>query len=115
MPPLPEAIILVFAPFAPLFSDWVWYHAQLLLMGAMLTSGAHVTAASRVMGFTRERYFTDRAPLVSCPVRYYNCHRSGEASAITSHAHGHGQCAPSHGPTPAQGPARRHASALPTR
>jgi hypothetical protein len=28
MPPLPEAIILVLAPFAPLFSDRVWGHAH---------------------------------------------------------------------------------------
>jgi hypothetical protein len=36
MPPLAEAIILVLAPFAPLFSHWVWLHAQLLLLGAIL-------------------------------------------------------------------------------
>jgi hypothetical protein len=36
MPPLPEAIILVLAPFAPLFSLRVWPHAQLLLLGAIL-------------------------------------------------------------------------------
>ena len=34
MPPLPEAIILVLAPFAPLFSHRVWHHAQTL--GALL-------------------------------------------------------------------------------
>jgi hypothetical protein len=28
MPPLPEAIILVLAAFAPLFSQRVWGHAQ---------------------------------------------------------------------------------------
>jgi hypothetical protein len=33
MPPLPEAIILVLAPFAPLFSQRVWLHAPLLLLG----------------------------------------------------------------------------------
>ena len=37
MPPLPEAIILVLAPFAPLFSQRVWLHAQVLLVGAILT------------------------------------------------------------------------------
>jgi hypothetical protein len=34
MPPLPEAIILVVAPFAPLFSKRVWRHAQVRLLGA---------------------------------------------------------------------------------
>ena len=37
MPPLPDAIIPVLAPFAPLFSGRVWLYAQLLLLGAMLT------------------------------------------------------------------------------
>ena len=42
MPPLPEAIILVLAPFAPLFSQRVWRHAQVLLLGAMLDArGTH--------------------------------------------------------------------------
>jgi hypothetical protein len=31
-PALPEAIILVLAPFAPLFSERVWLHAQVLLL-----------------------------------------------------------------------------------
>src|SRR5918999_981210 len=60
MPPLPEAIILVLAPFAPLFSHRVWLHAQLLLVGAMLAPGARtVTAALRVMGLAAERRFTN--------------------------------------------------------
>src|SRR5918999_3561009 len=60
MPPLPEAIILVLAPFAPLFSNRVWVHAQLLLVGAMLSPGARtVTAALRVMGLATERHFTN--------------------------------------------------------
>jgi hypothetical protein len=51
MPHLPEAIILVLAPFAPLFSDRVWGHAHVLLLGAMLTPGPRtVTAALRAMG-----------------------------------------------------------------
>ena len=51
MAPLPETIILVLAPFAPLFSDRVWLHAQRLLLGAILTPGARtVSAALRVMG-----------------------------------------------------------------
>src|SRR5918997_1176272 len=60
MPPLPEAIILVLAPFAPLFSHRVWLHAQVLLVGAMLAPGARtVTAALRVMGLAVERSFTN--------------------------------------------------------
>jgi DDE superfamily endonuclease len=60
MPPLPEAIILVLAPFAPLFSHRVWLYAQVLLLGAMLAPGARmVTAALRVMGLAVERHFTN--------------------------------------------------------
>jgi DDE superfamily endonuclease len=60
MLPLPETIILVLAPFAPLFSQRVWGHAQVLLLGAMLSPGARtVTAALRVMGCAAERHFTN--------------------------------------------------------
>src|SRR5215216_4840459 len=60
MPPLPEAIILVLSPFAPLFSRRVWRHAQVLLLGAILTPGARtVTAALRAMGLAAERHFTN--------------------------------------------------------
>ena len=60
MPPLPEAIILVLAPFAPLFSHRVWLHAQTLLLGAMLAPGARtVTAVLRAMGLAAERHFTN--------------------------------------------------------
>ncbi len=59
MPPLPEAIIPVLASFAPLFSPRVWSHAQLLLLGAILTPGARtVTAALRAMGLATEHRFT---------------------------------------------------------
>jgi hypothetical protein len=60
MPPLPEAIILVLAPFAPRFSERVWRHAQVLLLGAMLTPGTRtVTAALEAMGLAAERRFTN--------------------------------------------------------
>ncbi len=60
MPPLPETIVLVLAPFAPRFSDRVWAHAQILLLGAILTPGPRtVTAALRVMGLAMERHFTN--------------------------------------------------------
>ena len=45
MPPLPEAIIQVSAPFAPLFSHRDWLHAQLLRLGAMLAPQAHTVTA----------------------------------------------------------------------
>jgi hypothetical protein len=58
--PLPEAIILVLAPFAPLFSARVWRHAHVLLLGAILTPGPRtVAAALRVMGLAMERHFTN--------------------------------------------------------
>jgi hypothetical protein len=60
MPPLPEAIILALAPFAPLFSHRVWLRAQVLLLGAMLAPGPRtVTASLRVMGLALERQFTN--------------------------------------------------------
>src|SRR5215510_7103184 len=60
LPPLPEAILLVLAPFAPLFSQRVWGHAQILLLGALLAPGARtVTAALRIMGLALERRFTN--------------------------------------------------------
>jgi DDE superfamily endonuclease len=60
VPHLPEAIILILAPFAPLFSERVWLHAQVLLLGAILAPGARtVTAALRVMGLAMEHHFTN--------------------------------------------------------
>jgi DDE superfamily endonuclease len=60
MPPLPEAIILVLAAFAPLFSERVWGHAQVLLLGVILTPGPRtVTAALRVTGLAMEHHFTN--------------------------------------------------------
>ena len=60
MPHLPAEIILVLAPFAPLFSERVWLHAQVLLLGAILTPGPRtVAAALRVMGLAMEPHFTN--------------------------------------------------------
>src|SRR5262245_39930487 len=59
MPPLPDAIRLVLAPLAPLFSPRVWLHAQVFLVGAMLAPRARtVNAALRVMGLAAECRFT---------------------------------------------------------
>ena len=60
MPPLPEGIIRVLAPFALMFSRRVWYHAQLLLLGAILAPRARtVTSVLRVMGLATERRVTN--------------------------------------------------------
>jgi hypothetical protein len=60
MPPLPDALLLGLAPFAPLFSARVWGHAQVLLLGALLTPRSRtVTAALRVMGLAMEHRFTN--------------------------------------------------------
>ncbi|MBI3301882.1 MAG: hypothetical protein HYZ72_07365 [Deltaproteobacteria bacterium] len=59
MPYLPEAMILLLAPFAQLFSDRVWCHAQLLVLGAVLAPGKRtVSSCLRVMGLAWERHFT---------------------------------------------------------
>jgi DDE superfamily endonuclease len=60
MPSLPETIVPVLAPFALLFSERVWQHAPVLLLGAMLTPGSRtVTGTLRVMGLALERHFTN--------------------------------------------------------
>ena len=53
-------IISLIAVFAPLFSERVWSHAQLLLVGAILAPGKRtVTAILRVMGRSEEKDFTN--------------------------------------------------------
>jgi hypothetical protein len=60
IPPLPDAIIRILALFAPLCSARVWRHAQVWLLGAVLTPGSRtVTGALRVMGLARDRQFTN--------------------------------------------------------
>jgi hypothetical protein len=55
---LPTAMIQMLAPFAPLFSERVWRHAQLLLTGAILATGKRtVSSALRVMGLSQEKRF----------------------------------------------------------
>jgi len=51
MPSLPPEMIVVLAPFAQLFSDRVWLHAQVLVLGALLAPGKRtVSSCLRVMG-----------------------------------------------------------------
>ena len=39
MPTLPAAMLQALLPFVPLFTKPVWEHAQVLVMGALLTPG----------------------------------------------------------------------------
>jgi hypothetical protein len=60
MPSLPPEMILVFAPFAQLFSDRVWRHAQVLVLGALLAPGQRtVSSCLRIMGLAWEEHFTN--------------------------------------------------------
>jgi hypothetical protein len=59
LPPLPEALLLVLSPVAPLCSRRVWRHAQRWLRGALLAPGARpVTAAWRALGRATARHCT---------------------------------------------------------
>jgi hypothetical protein len=59
VPPLPDALILVLAPGAPLVSARVWRYAPVWLLGAMRTPGPRtVTGALQVMGLAPERHGT---------------------------------------------------------
>ncbi len=58
MSPLPETIIALLTPFAPLFTKPVWGHVQVLLAGAWLCRGPRtVTGVLRVLGLAQERRF----------------------------------------------------------
>jgi hypothetical protein len=60
MPSRLDDILPVVATFAPLFSDRVWQHAQLLVAGALLARGKRtVTACLRVMGLRCETHFAN--------------------------------------------------------
>jgi hypothetical protein len=55
---LPTQMIRVLLPFVPLFSQRVWQHAQVLLVGAILAPGTRtVSSALRAMGLDHERRF----------------------------------------------------------
>ena len=55
---LPTMMIQVLAPFAPLFSERVFQHVQLLLAGAILAPGKRtVASALRAVGLEHERRF----------------------------------------------------------
>jgi hypothetical protein len=55
---LPPKMVQALAPFAPLFSKRVFQHAQLLLVGAILTPGRRtVSSALRAMGLGQYERF----------------------------------------------------------
>jgi len=55
---LPDTMIRVLASFAPLFSERVWQHVQLLLAGAILAPGKRtVASALRAVGLDKEKRF----------------------------------------------------------
>ena len=58
---LPHMMIQVLAPFAPLFSERVFQHVQVLLAGAILTPGKRtVSSALRAMGLVLQPHFVAR-------------------------------------------------------
>jgi hypothetical protein len=58
MPTLPAEYLNILAVFAPLFSNCLWTHVQVLVVGAILTPGQRtVTAVLRIMGLSYERHF----------------------------------------------------------
>jgi DDE superfamily endonuclease len=60
MPSLPVEMIGLLAPFAQLFSERVWLHAQVLVAGAILAPGNRtVSSCLRVMGLAWEFHFTN--------------------------------------------------------
>ena len=58
MPTLPAEYLSIVAVFAPLFSNCLWTHVQVLVVGAILTPGQRtVTAVLRLMGLGHEPHF----------------------------------------------------------
>ena len=58
MPTLPKAHDSLIQAFAPHFSNRIWQHARVLLIGAILVPGRRtVTAVLRIMGLSEERQF----------------------------------------------------------
>jgi hypothetical protein len=58
MPTLPKTHDSLIRAFAPHFSNCIWQHAQVLLLGAILARGQRtVTAVLRIMGLSQERHF----------------------------------------------------------
>src|SRR4029453_15587084 len=57
---IPGEMVAIVVAFAPLFSDRVWAHAQVLIWGTLLARGPRtVASALRAMGKSQERPFTN--------------------------------------------------------
>jgi len=55
---LPAEMTTFWSQFVPLFTPWVWAHAQVLVIGAVLTLGKRaVTAVLSVMGLRQNQHF----------------------------------------------------------
>ena len=72
MPHLPARFAAVILAFAPLFVHRSWRHAEVLLIGAILTPGRRtVTSLLRIIGLSRERRFVNYHRVLSraawCP------------------------------------------------
>jgi hypothetical protein len=66
MPRLPPRFAGIIIAFAPLFVHRSWKHAQVLLMGALLTPGQRtVTSLLRIAGLSRERHFVNYHRILS--------------------------------------------------
>src|ERR671912_2259139 len=60
MPNLPARFATIIVAFAPLFRHQTWLHAEILLVGAILTPGKRtVTSILRIIGLSRERHFVN--------------------------------------------------------
>ena len=60
MLPLPPLFVSLLNTLAPLFSDRVWRHAHVLLIGALLAPGQRtVTSCLRIVGLGKERRFVN--------------------------------------------------------
>jgi hypothetical protein len=58
MPTLPSDYLNLIQIFAPFFSNCIWHHAQVLLIGTILVPGRRtVTAVLRIMGLSQYRQF----------------------------------------------------------
>jgi hypothetical protein len=58
MTPLPTWINTVLSAFTPLFSNRVWQHTQILIIGAILAPGKRtITSVLRIMGLSFETHF----------------------------------------------------------
>jgi hypothetical protein len=58
MPTLPKSYSSLIQAFAPHFSNCIWQHARVLLLGAILAPGRRtVTAVLRTTGLSENRQF----------------------------------------------------------